>query len=219
MEYCATTLRKLIDDRSLSSMESNNKLRLLRQILEALVYMHGRNIIHRDLVSSARKPNHSNLAAHFPCKKPGNIFVDAEGNIRLGDFGLATRRREKEDAHVEDEHQQEMNVIYDAIDDIRGLMGNALNVSTSGITQVSQSTVGESLTGGVGTTLYRAPEQEGKTSTLKGDGGYNMKADIYSLGIILFEMFHPPFETVSHLTVTNLFLCHLTSSVLVHGEV
>jgi hypothetical protein len=50
MEYCATTLRKLIDDGSLATMDTNEIFRLARQIMEALVYMHGRNIIHRDLV-------------------------------------------------------------------------------------------------------------------------------------------------------------------------
>lgn len=47
--------------------------RLLRQILEALVYIHSKGIVHRDL-------------------KPPNIFLDAERNVRLGDFGLATVR-------------------------------------------------------------------------------------------------------------------------------
>lgn len=55
MEYCATTLRKLIDDGSLAKMDSNDIFRLVRQIVEALVYMHSRNIIHRDLVRTARK--------------------------------------------------------------------------------------------------------------------------------------------------------------------
>ena len=50
MEYCATTLRKLIDDGHLATMESNEVFRLVRQIVEALEYMHGRSIIHRDLV-------------------------------------------------------------------------------------------------------------------------------------------------------------------------
>ena len=45
--------------------------RLLRQILEGLVHVHGLGIIHRDL-------------------KPDNIFIDVTGNPRIGDFGLAT---------------------------------------------------------------------------------------------------------------------------------
>jgi translation initiation factor 2-alpha kinase 4 len=49
MEYCSTTLRKLIDDRKIASMEENEVWRLVRQTLEALSYLHKRNVIHRDL--------------------------------------------------------------------------------------------------------------------------------------------------------------------------
>ena len=49
MEYCSTTLRKLIDDRELEKIAGNEVWRLVRQILEALSYLHSRNVIHRDL--------------------------------------------------------------------------------------------------------------------------------------------------------------------------
>jgi eukaryotic translation initiation factor 2-alpha kinase 4 len=44
----------------------------------------------------------------------------------------------------------------------------------------------------VGTALYVAPE----LLQAVGKVIYNQKVDIYSLGIILFEMFHPPLSTV-----------------------
>lgn len=179
MEYCATTLRKLIDDGALAKMDPNEIFRLVRQIVEALVYMHSRNIIHRDL-------------------KPGNIFLDSEGNVRLGDFGLATRRREKASIAVSDE-SDEVAAIYHAIDDISSLLGSAPNSRThQSLHQSVQSAIGESMTGGVGTAFYRAPEQEGAIVMKgKGDTDYNIQADMYSVGIILFEMLHPPFTTVS----------------------
>lgn len=44
------------------------------------------------------------------------------------------------------------------------------------------------ITKGVGTTLYRAPEVEyGRT--------YDHKADMYSLGIIIFEIYYSKFKT------------------------
>lgn len=40
MEYCSTTLRRLIDDTSLQKMEKGEVWKLVRQMLEALVYIH-----------------------------------------------------------------------------------------------------------------------------------------------------------------------------------
>lgn len=47
-------------------------------------------------------------------------------------------------------------------------------------------------TGRVGTALYVAPELTGKASK----STYGQKVDMYTLGIILFEMSRPPFETI-----------------------
>lgn len=48
-----------------------------------------------------------------------------------------------------------------------------------------------SQTGCVGTSYYVAPELSERASS----SNYGKEADIYSLGIIFFEMLHPPFET------------------------
>ena len=45
---------------------------LVRQVVEACQYLHGNNIIHRDL-------------------KLGNLFINDDMELKVGDFGLATR--------------------------------------------------------------------------------------------------------------------------------
>lgn len=177
MEYCATTLRKLIDDHECLRMPANDTWRLVRQILEALVYIHSRNIIHRDL-------------------KPGNLFIDSDGNVRLGDFGLATTHRgqgndDEPDLDKELDTLQEFYGIGD--DDVSGHYGGS---AVSSEMRSMNSAAGDSMTGGVGTTFYIAPEQEGaKSGSQKESVSYTLKADIFSLGVILFEIFYPPFET------------------------
>jgi serine/threonine protein kinase/Flp pilus assembly protein TadD len=59
-------------DRYCDSLELDRRARiaLMRQVLEALIYVHGQQVIHRDL-------------------KASNIIVDAAGNAKLLDFGTA----------------------------------------------------------------------------------------------------------------------------------
>lgn len=109
MEYCPNqTLRDIID----SGVEQGEAWRLFRQIVEGLVYLHAQGLIHRDL-------------------KPGNIFIDTNGDIKIGDFGLAVGHE-----HV---HQQ---------------------IKTKSLIEPFGASPRNSLTGGIGTPLYVSPEQE-----------------------------------------------------------
>src|SRR5205823_5058416 len=54
-----------------SGVDVASARRIAVQIGSALAYAHGRGVVHRDV-------------------KPGNLFVDRNGNAFLGDFGLAT---------------------------------------------------------------------------------------------------------------------------------
>ncbi|PLW26181.1 hypothetical protein PCASD_19859, partial [Puccinia coronata f. sp. avenae] len=131
MEFVdSLTLREAIDQ----GLESDRQIwRISRQILSGMAYFTSLNVIHRDL-------------------KPSNIFLDVQGDVRIGDFGLAVNQNAAE---------------------MEGSYGS-MPASTE-------------LTSGVGTALYIAPETvEARHIRAK----HLEKIDIYSFGIVLFEMFH-----------------------------
>lgn len=74
MEYCSgRSLDDLFRDDSFFQ-DPNKQWKITRQVLEALKFMHGKGIIHRDM-------------------KPSNIFIDENGNAKIGDFGLSRIQR------------------------------------------------------------------------------------------------------------------------------
>uniref|UniRef100_A0A8R1HPD6 non-specific serine/threonine protein kinase n=1 Tax=Caenorhabditis japonica TaxID=281687 RepID=A0A8R1HPD6_CAEJA len=119
--------------------------------------------------------------------KPLNIFLTKDKGVKIGDFGLATL-----DAAINLKGK-----VTAAVDKI-----SSLEVALSPkIQQVNGSEVQQ--TREIGTQLYMAPElmEKGKP--------YSTKVDIYSTGVVFFEMFYrplpPSMERVS--TITNLRNC------------
>jgi len=67
-EFCSHDLHGLLNSRV--SFNSAEKKSIVQQMLQGLLYIHGRNIFHRDM-------------------KTANILVTADGIVKLADFGLA----------------------------------------------------------------------------------------------------------------------------------
>ncbi|BFZ11743.1 hypothetical protein BsWGS_14782 [Bradybaena similaris] len=105
--------------------------------------------------------------------KPVNIFLDSHDNVKIGDFGLAT-------TDILAKKGAFLDVTLPSAQDI------GLSMSRSGY-----SSGDGNLTGKVGTALYVSPEvMEGR-----GKVHYDQKVDIYSLGIIFFEMCYKALPT------------------------
>ena len=138
--YCPRTLSDYLVSEG-ASATITDLWRLCRMMLEGLAHIHSHGIMHRDM-------------------KPSNIFIDSNGDIRIGDFGLDTfDRGSGADALISsDEHEREESV-----------MKQNQELSTR-----------------VGTKLYSSPEQDGSTN-----GDYDERTDIYSLGLIFFELWYP----------------------------
>ena len=112
-----TRLREIIDTQG--KLPQEKAVRIAIRICRALDYIHAHGVVHRDL-------------------KPDNILIDANGNVKLLDFGIAREAGAR------------------------------------------RLTFGK-LTKSMGTPDYVSPEQ------VKGKRG-DPRSDIYSLGVILFEM-------------------------------
>ncbi|MGH2317448.1 Stk1 family PASTA domain-containing Ser/Thr kinase [Planococcus sp. SE5232] len=116
MEYVpGKTLKDYIIDHSPVSPE--RAVEIMKQLASALAHAHHNQIVHRDI-------------------KPQNILMDAEGNVKISDFGIA------------------------------------MALSATSYTQTNSV---------LGTVHYLSPEQA------RG-GTANKKSDIYSLGIVMYEL-------------------------------
>ncbi|XP_055957482.1 eIF-2-alpha kinase GCN2-like isoform X1 [Patella vulgata] len=106
--------------------------------------------------------------------KPVNIFLDSNDHVKIGDFGLATT---------------DILVKQSALLDASKQIGNVSDFYLSSSRSIS---LGDgNLTGNVGTALYVSPEVMASGGKLH----YDQKVDIYSLGIIFFEMCYRPLPT------------------------
>ena len=191
MELCSRgSLLRLM--KKPEKMDADEIYYVFIQILNGLKYIHQMGFIHRDL-------------------KPGNIFISQQGDLKIGDFGLITQVEVASinstkfpspqsslaepgcPGSVKAKHKDKEK----RLDNLSQISGPSITKSPKPRTRKRKATqklgfkekfkksfLGlkpSQLSTQIGTPMYTAPECE--TSSR-----YDYKADVYSLGVILFEI-------------------------------
>ncbi len=111
-------------------LDAERTLKAVTQVCDALQYAHSLGFIHRDI-------------------KPGNILLNRQGVLKVGDFGLA-------------------KLLSESAPEAQAQADDGQRLTRSGAA--------------MGTPHYAAPEQ------LDGQGDVDHRADLYSLGVMFYEM-------------------------------
>lgn len=109
------------------------------------------------------------------------MFLDSKGDVKVGDFGLAVERPETTPSPSSLSGAVTSSLIKRSSGQEVDDMSSASSSEAVVVSKGGGPCESDDLTGGVGTTLYRAPEQDALR--------YSKKVDIWALGIVFFEVF------------------------------
>lgn len=175
MELGQGTLREAIDQGL--PKQKDRARRFFREILDGLCHIHRQGIIHRDL-------------------KPVNIFLDSMDRPKIGDFGLATTNlfivTQSGGPGVPTATAIKPNRM--SLEKLRLLASPEQGDSPSdGPNKSSERLkyIHHNQTDNIGTPLYMSPELSATNEKMRfAKVIYSHKVDVYSLGIIYFEMLY-----------------------------
>ncbi|KAG2496142.1 hypothetical protein HYH03_005744 [Edaphochlamys debaryana] len=177
MEFCPRTLAGVLAE---GPLQEEDAWQVLRGILGGLAYIHSQGVIHRDL-------------------KPANIFYGANGELKLGDFGLA-----KFHSAPPDDGQPGGGPTSGPLG--AGVGGGGGGPGGNGAMPPGPGGPGagghswrggaaggpgdgtggpSERTGVCGSYFYISPEIK------NGWARYDEKVDLWSLGVVVFELWHP----------------------------
>ncbi|KAH8854652.1 eIF-2-alpha kinase GCN2 [Schistosoma japonicum] len=165
MELCPSKSLRHVIDFENLSCSPDRAWSLFRELTDGLAYIHSKGVIHRDL-------------------KPANIMLDSNDHVKIVDFGLATRTVQEK--------------LINARQTVTVDLHTSLETHEKALDSVNHhdSTMkfcDHSMTHNVGTFLYISPEV--LRLDCQKNRVYDERVDIYSLGVILFEMFYRGMST------------------------